>query len=48
MSRFALIAAAALATAMSFGPALAQENDEGHAHDVTDIWDIALAQILYS
>ncbi len=47
MSRFALIAAAALATAMSFGPALAQENVEAHAHDVTDIWDIARGGQLY-
>lgn len=47
MPRLALIAAAALATAMNFGPALAQENDEGHAHDVTDIWDIARGGQLY-
>jgi thiosulfate dehydrogenase len=47
MPRLALIAAAALATAMSIGPALAQENDEGHAHDVTDIWDIARGGQLY-
>ena len=45
MPRLALIAAAALATAMSFGPALAQENVE--AHDVTDIWDIARGGQLY-
>ncbi len=39
MSRFTFISAAALATAMNFGPALAHENDGAHAHDVTDVWD---------
>jgi hypothetical protein len=39
MSRFTFISAAALATAMNFGPTLAQENGEAHAHDVTDVWD---------
>ena len=47
MPRLALIAAAALATAMNFGPALAQQNDDANAHDVTDIWDIARGGQLY-
>ncbi len=40
MSRFALFAAAAMAVALNFGPALAQQDYEtGHAHDVTDVRD---------
>ena len=47
MPRLALIAAAAVAAAMSFSPALAQQTENGHAHDVTDIWDIARGGQLY-
>jgi thiosulfate dehydrogenase len=47
MLRFAFFFAAALAVSLNLGPALAQETDQAHAHDATDIWDIARGGQLY-
>jgi cytochrome c2 len=47
MSRLTLFTVAALAVALNFGPALAQETDEAHAHDPTNIWAVARGGQLY-